>query len=66
MVAKFLWFCVTFCASYFKVSLIIWRKSKSETVNISDAHTADEGGQEALQKPTALAKGGICVGGQMP
>ena len=66
MVVIFLWFCVTFCASYFKVSLIIWKKSKFETVNISDAHTAEEEGQEAPQKLTALAKGGICVGGQMP
>lgn len=46
-VVKFLWFCVTFYATYFKVSLIIWKKCKSETVNISDAHTAEEGGQEA-------------------
>lgn len=66
MVIKFLWFCVTFCASYSKVSLIIWEKSKFETVNIPDAHTAEEEVQETLQKLIALAKRGFCVSEQVP
>jgi len=27
MMVKFLWICVTFSSSYFKVSLIIWKKT---------------------------------------
>lgn len=53
-VVKSLQFCVTFYASDF---LIIWKKNnKSEAADIFGEHTAEEGGQEALQKLTALVK----------
>lgn len=50
---------MTFCASYFKVSLIVWETNKYETGNISDRHMAEERGQEALQKLMVWAKGSI-------
>lgn len=50
--------------------MLVWlfgnKNDKSEAAGIFGAHTAEEGGQEALQKLTALAKWSFYVGGQVP